>query len=353
MDPNEDGEVQRAKIVELIDIHDGKVQNHPAHVRFKVSVQKKTSATNDYDEVITYNELLRYLERDKEEETVWKFKRIVGHHGPMKSDDPRYKGSKWNVMMEWENGEITEEPLAIIGADDPITCATYARENNLLGEEGWKRFRRYAKNEKKISRLVNQAKLRSYREAKRYKYGVELPRDYKHALTLDAINGNHLWEEAIKLELDQINEYKVFDDRGSKRPGPDYKKIKVHLVFDCKHTGKRKARLVADGHLTDVPLESVYSGVVSMRGIRMITFLSELNGLKLWATDVGNAYLEAKTKEKLYIEAGPEFGELQGHFLVIDRALYGLCSSGARWHKRFADCLKKEGFFPWQNLISG
>jgi hypothetical protein len=28
--------------------------------------------------------------------------------------------------MEWENGEITEEPLAIIAADDPVTCAIYA-----------------------------------------------------------------------------------------------------------------------------------------------------------------------------------------------------------------------------------
>jgi hypothetical protein len=36
--------------------------------------------------------------------------------------------------------------------------------------------------------------------------------------------------------------------------------------------------MVADGHLTDIPLESVYSGVVSLRGLRIITFLSELNG---------------------------------------------------------------------------
>ena len=346
MDPTVEGEVQRAKIVELIDIHDGKIQKDPAHVRFKIQVQKQTDTGPDYDEIVTYNELLRYLEREKEQDTIWKFKRIVGHSGPLKRDDAKYKGSKWNVMMEWENGEITEEPLSIIGTDDPITCALYARENNLLQEEGWKRFRRYAKNEKKLTRLINQAKLRSYKEAKQYKYGVELPRDYEHAVKIDAINGNTLWQDAVKLELDQIHEYKVFDDRGDKRPGPDYKKIKVHLVYDCKHDGRRKARLVADGHLTVVPVESVYSGVVSMRGIRLITFLAELNGLKLYATDIGNAYLEAKTKEKLYIVAGPEFGDLQGHFLVIDRALYGLRTSGARWHERFAECLHAEGFVP-------
>jgi hypothetical protein len=46
------------------------------------------------------------------------------------------------------------------------------------------------------------------------------------------------------------------------------------------------------------------------------------------ATDIGNAYLEAKTTEKVCIKAGPEFGELQGNLLIIDKALYGLRLSG-------------------------
>jgi Reverse transcriptase (RNA-dependent DNA polymerase) len=97
-----------------------------------------------------------------------------------------------------------------------------------------------------------------------------------------------------------------------------------------KHNGRHKARLVADGHLTDIPLDSVYSGVVSLRGFRLVLFLAELNELQLWATDIGNAYLEAYTSEKVYIIAGPEFGDREGHILVISKALYRLRSSGAR-----------------------
>ena len=78
----------------------------------------------------------------------------------------------------------------------------------------------------------------------------------------------------------------------------------------------------------------------------MVAFLSELNGLDLWATDIGNAYLEAKTSELLFIVAGPEFGDLEGHMLVIYKALYGLRSSGLRWHERFSACLRDMGFFP-------
>ena len=40
------------------------------------------------------------------------------------------KGCKYNVQVEWETGEITFEPLSIIAADDPVTCAAYAKEND-------------------------------------------------------------------------------------------------------------------------------------------------------------------------------------------------------------------------------
>jgi hypothetical protein len=49
-------------------------------------------------------------------------------------------------------------------------------------------------------------------------------------------------------------------------------------------------------------------------------FLSELNGMELWATDNGYAYLEAFTSEIVFIIAGPEFGDLEGHILVISKA---------------------------------
>jgi Reverse transcriptase (RNA-dependent DNA polymerase) len=54
---------------------------------------------------------------------------------------------------------------------------------------------------------------------------------------------------------------------------------------------------------------------------------------------VGDAYLESYTKEKVCVIAGPEFGELEGCLLIIDKALYVLRPSGLRWHERFADTL--------------
>ena len=51
-------------------------------------------------------------------------------------------------------------------------------------------------------------------------------------------------------------------------------------------------------------------------------FLAGLYQLELLGTDIGNAYLEACTKGKLFV-AGPEFEELQGHVLLMVKTLYG------------------------------
>ena len=75
-------------------------------------------------------------------------------------------------------------------------------------------------------------------------------------------------------------------------------------------------------------------------------FLAELNNLEIWGTNIGNTYLEAYTTEKVAIIAGPEFGPLQGHTLLVSRALYGLRMSGKMRHQRFAACLEEEGFSP-------
>jgi Reverse transcriptase (RNA-dependent DNA polymerase) len=251
-------------------------------------------------------------------------------------------------MAEWgDYGEITSKPLGVIAADDPVSCAIYACDHNLLESDGWKHFRGIAKRQNKLLHMVNQAKLNSFRTAPRYKFGFKVPRDYNHAKELDKHNGNTKWMDATALELELLFDYATFEDLGHKAaPPPGYKRIQTHLIFDVKHDGCHKARMVADGHLTDAPIESIFSGVVLLRGIRTLIFIGELNGMEIWVTNVGNAYLEAATKEKIYFVAGAEFGELVGHTLVIVKALYGLRTSGFRWHERFADCLQEMGFFP-------
>ena len=91
----------------------------------------------------------------------------------------------------------------------------------------------------------------------------------------------------------------------------------LFFVYDVKHDGRHKAQLVASGNVTQAPLESVCSGVVSLRSVRIVAFLAELNDLELWGTDIGSAYLEACAAEKVCACAGPAFGDREGHLLLI------------------------------------
>jgi Reverse transcriptase (RNA-dependent DNA polymerase) len=174
---------------------------------------------------------------------------------------------------------------------------------------------------------------------------VLVPRNHAQAVELDKAKGNTKWQDAEATGMGQLLEYTTWIDKGIGGIAPNgYKKIRCHMIYDIKHDGRHKARLVAGGHLTEPNTESVYYGVVSLRGIRLIIFLAKLNQLELWGADVVNAYLEALNKEKVYIIGGPEFGDLAGHTLLIYKALYGLRSSGLCWHQHFVDVLWTMGF---------
>jgi hypothetical protein len=60
----------------------------------------------------------------------------------------------------------------------------------------------------------------------------------------------------------------------------------------------------------------------------------------------GNAFLYGKTRKKVHIIAGREIRELQGTPLILDRSLYGLSSSAARFHEHSLDKLMAMGFCP-------
>ena len=138
--------------------------------------------------------------------------------------------------MNWESGESTYEPLHIIAADDPVSCAIYAKKNDLLDTEGWKRFKGIVKRQKKLNRLLNQAKLQSFRPCKVYKFGIEVPRNHDHTMELDRMNGNTKWLDAEKLELSQIHEYNTFIDKGKGFDMPrSFTKIRMYMVYDVKH----------------------------------------------------------------------------------------------------------------------
>jgi hypothetical protein len=191
-------ETFRAEVVEKVITTDER--NEKDIIQFLVKV-----GGDDRQELIAYNELSDLIERQRTieaaGETMFTFKAIKDHQGPLKAGDARYKGSKFNVLVEWEDGAETWEAFELIAKDDPVTAARYAEEQGLLDTPGWKRLKRIASRKKMFQRMDNQTNLKSRRRSIRYQFGVQVPRDAKEALRLDEENGNTLWKDAMSPSL--------------------------------------------------------------------------------------------------------------------------------------------------------
>lgn len=84
------------------------------------------------------------------------------------------------------------------------------------------------------------------KESANAKFGVVVPKNTKAALSLDLKNGDNLWKEAMKTEIDFIIAYKTFRVLENNEPlPPGYKRISYHCIYDVKFDGRRKCRLVA------------------------------------------------------------------------------------------------------------
>ena len=71
--------------------------------------------------------------------------------------------------------------------------------------------------DKKYIRAMHKVFAAKKKETK-IKFSIEVPKNYKDALRLDQQNGNTLWQDTIKTELDQIISYNTFKDNGKQIP---------------------------------------------------------------------------------------------------------------------------------------
>jgi hypothetical protein len=174
-----------------------------------------------------------------------------------------------------------------------------------------------------------------------------VPTSVLDAIAVDRANGNTLWQDSIKKEMDAVKiAFKVLSPDEAVPPG--YQFIRCHMIFTVKMEDfRRKCRYVAGGHMTEAPATLTYASVVSRETVRIALTLAALNDLEVKASDIQNAYLTAPVTERIWIVCGPEFGpEHNGRKALVVRALYGLKSAGAAFRNHLADCMRTMGFKP-------
>ena len=308
---------------------------------FRVEYGKGKSGIMDYNEIIRQ---LTHLDEDDNER--WEIEDIQGHRWGR----GKRKG-KMDILIKWkELEEPSWEPMEIIKEDDPVTLAEYARDNGLLEKAIWKWGKRYlAFSKTHRARITQLYAMKTKRMGPKYKFGQKVPRTLKEAYEIDKETNSNGWAEAIKKEINSLkDDFKCFKIYPKNTPPPKgYQFVKLLWAFDVKFDGRKRARLVAGGHMTEkLDPEEVTSTMVSLDTIRLAFLAAQHQRLLCLSGDVTSAYIQAFTIERVYTIAGPEFGPLEGCLMIISKALYGLQGSGKAWHSKFADDLYDLGFVP-------
>lgn len=208
------GDLIRMEIVHLLKKH-----ADDTHKGLKYLVETKNGESSA-EEVMDYVTLCDIIEAqisavdNGADGGMLTFNRILAHEGPLNVRNPRYKGSSYNLLIEWDVGEPTWEPLNVISSCDPVSVAFYAVKNAMLKTKGWKYLNKQARNLPKIAKHVRQVLKAKVGGGPKYKYGVRLPDREKGCAEFDAENGNTKWTDANRAELDLLDLFEAFEDRG-------------------------------------------------------------------------------------------------------------------------------------------
>ena len=85
--PEDNGECHMAKIID-IDDHGQTLED----IKFKLKINKDQA-----EEIMSYNQLMDYIQKatdaEEDHDSLFKFRDIVAHQGPLESTDPNHKGS--------------------------------------------------------------------------------------------------------------------------------------------------------------------------------------------------------------------------------------------------------------------
>ena len=97
------------------------------------------------------------------------------------------------------------------------------------------------------------------------------------------------------------------------------------MVFDIKiEDSRHKARLVAEGHMSEASPTVMCDSVVYKETVRIALMIDALNDLEVKLGDILNAFIQAPVTEKEWTTLGLVFGKDFEKTAVIVRVLYAL-----------------------------
>ena len=142
-------------------------------------------------------------------------------------------------------------------------------------------------------------------------YGHAFPRKWKDIIPIDTMNNNSKWQDAVAKEVAALLNMGCFDVQSlDYKPSDEYQYVHMHWVYTVKPDLTYKARLVCDGSRVDPKGLDTCATVVKSISVRLIDLIADAWNKEVLTGDIGNAFIQSDTNEKIYTCFGSDFGEL-------------------------------------------
>ncbi len=198
---------------------------------------------------------------------------------------------KLYAKVKWDNQQETLIPVGLIQSDDPLKLARHIRDNpvertqtgywntwaretiNDIGNMTRKLQRMYKNISKTdvcypFSRRTVRRKKKQYPIQMQTFLGVEIPRSVHEAISLDKKNQDDKWSNAMKREIEGIQEHGTFEFLPPDSEAPQgYQLAPLRMIFDVKSDLRRMARLVVGGRKVNANEHTILECLHKRKGL--------------------------------------------------------------------------------------
>ncbi len=184
-----------------------------------------------------------------------------------------------------------------------------------------------------------------------HKFEVFVPRNDREA---DSSPEAIRWASGRQLEWIRLQEQGTFERNWDwarlQKAYPQYKKHDVghvFFVYDHKHSGEHRVRLVFDGSRQNPETYTdTYAPTARGESVRLFHVFAVEEGWTIAQFDVPQAFLKSEIDCVLFVYPPNNFAEFPGQLLKLRLSLYGAKQSAALWNQLIDGFLQRLGFSP-------
>jgi hypothetical protein len=212
-----------------VEFPDGEVAELTANA---IAQAMYASCDDDGNEYLLFDCIVDHKKNDK---ALTKETQPMSHNG---RTSMRRSTAGWHLCVQWLDGSTSWQSLKDLKESYPLQVAEYAVIQGIDNEPAFNWWVTFVL--KKRERIIKAVKGRQAKYLKtNYKFGIEVPRTVKEAYELDKKNGNTLWADSIKKEMENVRTaFRIMDD-GEVIP-IGYQHIRCHMIFDVKREDFRR-----------------------------------------------------------------------------------------------------------------